>query len=36
MLGKQVHLQLWVRVTPQWYESDAKLHELGYDPVARK
>jgi GTP-binding protein Era len=31
MMGKQVHLQLWVRVTPQWYESDAKMRELGYE-----
>ncbi len=30
MLGKHVHLQLWVRVTPGWAESEAKLRELGY------
>ena len=30
MLGKHVHLQLWVRVTPKWFESDARLKELGY------
>ena len=30
LLGKQVHLKLWVRVIPRWYESDAKLRELGY------
>jgi GTP-binding protein Era len=30
MMGKQVHLQLWVRVTPKWYEDDAQLAELGY------
>jgi GTP-binding protein Era len=30
MVGKQVHLQLWVRVTPRWYEDEARLAELGY------
>lgn len=30
MLGKHVHLQLWVRVTPRWFESEARLKELGY------
>jgi GTP-binding protein Era len=30
LLGKQVHLKLWVKVIPRWYESDAKLRELGY------
>jgi GTP-binding protein Era len=32
MLGKHVHLQLWVRVTPGWAESEDKLRELGYAP----
>ena len=39
MLGKHVHLQLWVRVTPKWFESDARLKELGYagdGPIAGK
>jgi GTPase len=30
MLGKKVHLALWVRVTPGWTESDETLTELGY------
>ncbi len=30
LLGQHVHLRLWVRVSPGWYESDAKLRELGY------
>ncbi len=30
LVGKQVHLELWVRVTPRWYESDAQLREMGY------
>jgi GTP-binding protein Era len=34
LLGKQVHLQLWVKVIPRWYESDAKLRELGYGDEA--
>jgi GTP-binding protein Era len=32
LMGKQVHLKIWVRVVPRWYESDAKLRELGYGP----
>jgi GTP-binding protein Era len=30
LLGKKVHLELWVKVTPRWYESDARMKELGY------
>ncbi len=30
LVGRQVHLELWVRVTPRWYESDAQLKEMGY------
>jgi GTP-binding protein Era len=30
LVGKQVHLKLWVRVRPKWYEDDAALAELGY------
>ncbi len=30
MIGKKVHLSLWVRVTPGWTESDEALSELGY------
>ena len=31
MLGKHVHLQLWVRATPDWMDDAGKLRELGYD-----
>jgi GTP-binding protein Era len=30
LMGQHVHLKLWVRVVPRWYESPAKLAELGY------
>jgi GTP-binding protein Era len=30
MLGKRVHLALWVRTTPDWMNDPAKLRELGY------
>jgi len=30
LVGKKVHLKIWVRVESGWYESDAKLRELGY------
>jgi GTP-binding protein Era len=30
MLGKRVHLGLWVRTTPDWMNDPAKLRELGY------
>lgn len=30
MLGKQVHLRLWVRATPDWMNDPARLRELGY------
>jgi GTP-binding protein Era len=30
MLGKHVHLKLWVRTTPDWMNDPAKLRELGY------
>jgi len=30
LVGQQVHLKIWVRVVPGWYESPAKLAELGY------
>ena len=30
LLGKQVHLQIWVRVTPGWYDAEAGLREMGY------
>ncbi len=29
-LGQQVHLKIWVRVIPRWYDNPAKLAELGY------
>jgi len=30
MLGRHVHLKLWVRVTPDWMNDPARLKELGY------
>jgi GTP-binding protein Era len=36
LMGTQVHLELWVRVTPKWYENDARMRELGYDTVGDK
>ncbi len=30
LLGQKVHLALWVRVEPRWYESAAQMVELGY------
>ena len=30
LIGRKVHLALWVRVTPGWTESDQSLAELGY------
>jgi GTP-binding protein Era len=32
MLGKKVHLRLWVRATPDWMNDPAKLRELGFGP----
>jgi GTP-binding protein Era len=34
MLGKKVHLRLWVRATPDWMNDPAKLRELGYGEPA--
>jgi GTPase len=30
LIGKKVYLSLWVRVTPDWTESEQHLSELGY------
>jgi GTPase len=30
LLGRKVHLALWVKVVPGWADSDARLVELGY------
>jgi len=35
LLGRKVHLELWVRVTPDWYDRDEGLREVGYDSDAR-
>jgi GTP-binding protein Era len=32
MLEKKVHLTLWVRVTPNWTDSESAIAELGYAP----
>jgi GTP-binding protein Era len=30
LLGRKVHLAVWVKVLPGWYQNDARLVELGY------
>jgi GTP-binding protein Era len=30
MLARRVHLQLWVRATPDWMDDPARLRDLGY------
>jgi GTPase len=35
MLGKQVHLKLWVRSTPDWMNDPAKLRDMGYGEETR-
>jgi GTP-binding protein Era len=30
MMGRKVHLKLWVRTTPDWMNNPARLRELGY------
>lgn len=30
MLGRQVHLQTWIRATPRWFDDVAQLEDLGY------
>jgi GTP-binding protein Era len=30
MMSRRVHLQLWVRTTPDWMDDPARLRELGY------
>ncbi|RYG85282.1 hypothetical protein EON77_05830, partial [bacterium] len=35
MIGRRVHLQLHVRVTPGWYESDSALRDMGYAPLTK-
>jgi GTP-binding protein Era len=32
LLGKQVYLEIRVRVTPHWYENEALLRDFGYAP----
>jgi GTP-binding protein Era len=32
MMGRRVHLKLWVRATPDWMNDAAKLRDLGYGP----
>lgn len=36
LLGKQVHMELFVRVTPGWYENDALLRSFGYDEASAR
>ena len=35
LLGTQVALRTFVRVTPGWYESDSSLRDLGYEPAVK-
>jgi GTP-binding protein Era len=32
LLGRRVHLELWVKVRENWADSDAALRQFGYDP----
>jgi GTP-binding protein Era len=32
LLGRRVHLELWVKVREHWADSDAALRQFGYDP----
>jgi len=34
MLGTKIHLELSVRATPDWMNSEARLREMGYGPRA--
>lgn len=36
LLGRKVHLGLWVRVTPDWFDSDTALREVGYTAAEEK
>jgi GTP-binding protein Era len=36
MLGRKVHLKLWVRTTPDWMNDPAKLRDLGYGPESTR
>ena len=36
MLGRKVHLKLWVRTTPDWMNDPAKLRDLGYGPESAR
>jgi GTP-binding protein Era len=33
LLGRQVHLEIWVRATPGWMDDEARLRDLGYDAI---
>ncbi len=35
LMGTQVTLRTFVRVTPGWYESDSQLRDLGYEPPTK-
>jgi GTP-binding protein Era len=35
LMGTQVMLRTFVRVTPGWYESDSQLRDLGYEPPTK-
>jgi GTP-binding protein Era len=33
LIGRQVNLRIWVRVSPKWYEKDSALKDFGYEPA---
>jgi GTP-binding protein Era len=36
MLGRKVHLKLWVRTTPDWMNDPGMLRDLGYGPESTR
>jgi GTP-binding protein Era len=36
LVGRKVHLELFVRVTPRWRDTPRMLAELGHEPVAKE
>ncbi len=35
LMGQQVALRTFVRVTPGWYEKDSALRDMGYEPASK-
>lgn len=36
LVGKKVHLETWVRATPDWFDDPKRLEELGYGDDGKK